>query len=69
MRKTRQFSDPDPFTITDKQLQGKLNCGIATARRIGREAGAVVRIGSRVLYRTDKIREFLEQQSEAEAAR
>ena len=37
-----------------------LGSGLATARRIGEEAGAKIRIGKRVLWRVDLIEEYLD---------
>ena len=43
-----------------KELRQYLNVGRDTAKRIAREAGAEIRIGSRVLYDREKIDEYME---------
>lgn len=40
-------------------LQQSLSCGRSSAERIAKEAGAVVRIGGRRLFLSDKIRAYL----------
>lgn len=60
MRKQKQIVVANPLTVDFKTLQGTLGVGETTARRIGKESGALIKIGRRSVYRIDKIKEYLE---------
>jgi hypothetical protein len=52
---------PNKFiTVDAPTLASMLNCGRATATKIGNEAGARVQIGRRVLYRVSKVEQYLD---------
>ena len=47
------------ITVNTETLAEYLDCGRATAVRIGNSAGARLKIGSRVLWRVDLIENYL----------
>ena len=47
------------ITIDINELQIMLSVGRNTALQIGKNAGAVIKIGRRTLYRIDKIQEYM----------
>jgi hypothetical protein len=47
------------ITIDINELQTMLSVGRNTALQIGKNAGAVIKIGRRTLYRIDKIQEYM----------
>lgn len=49
----------DRITVNANTLAGMLDCGRATAVKIGTEAGARIQIGNRVLFKVDAIKEYL----------
>ena len=55
------------ITVPEKTAQQMLGCGLASTRRIGKEAGARIKVGSRVLYRVDRLRAYIEALSEEQA--
>lgn len=56
-----QFKEVDRILVTTEQLQFLLgDCGRRLAQGIGKMAGAEVRIGSRLFYSVDKIKQFVE---------
>lgn len=65
MRKTGNLRSTDRgrLAINIRELMEALSCGRATAERIGKDAGAEIRIGRRKLYSTEKIRDYLSQVS------
>lgn len=48
-----------PITYDMKGLRLALGCGRYTAEKIAEEAGARIKIGSRVLYDANKIRAYI----------
>lgn len=54
----------DRITVNANTLAGMLDCGRATAVKIGTEAGARIQIGNRVLFKVDAIKEYLNEQLE-----
>ena len=60
MKKRKESTIDNPLTVDIEALQGMLNVGETTARNIGRESGALVKIGRRSLYRVDRIKAYLE---------
>ncbi len=60
MRKTQYAETENRITVDLPQLQSMLCVGRATAEKIAREAGAVLRIGNRKLYKVDKINSYLD---------
>ena len=51
-------------TITTAELQQMLGCGLPAARKLGRQAGAEIKIGSRrTLWFLPKIMEYLANQA------
>lgn len=42
------------------QLALYLNTGTAKAREIGEEAGAIIRIGKRILFNVSKVNEYID---------
>lgn len=53
--------DPKQRVLVDtKALQKLTDCGRDTAVKIGTAAGARVKIGRRVLWNVEKVREYLE---------
>lgn len=63
MRKTDTQSTEKPLTYTAEGLKIALGCGRYSAEKIAVEAGARIKIGSRVLYDRRKIEEYLRQRS------
>ena len=64
MNKTTQIKDIDwtnQITVNTDTLAELLDCGKVTARKIGSDANARIRIGRRTLWNIDKIRSYLSQ--------
>jgi len=60
-----QFKEVDRILVTTEQLQFLLgSCGRRFAQGIGKMAGAEVRIGNRLLYSVDKIKQFVELEAQ-----
>ena len=60
MRKTTQNEvNKETLLLTAEQLMSLLNCGRASAVKIGTDAGAKVTIGRRVLFNRKKIEQYL----------
>lgn len=51
------------LTVDAEKLAAMLNCGKATAIKIGTEAGAKIRIGRRVLYKVSIVEKYLDMLS------
>lgn len=67
MRETSRNYNVSPANkklVDIQELQILLCSGSVTARRIGIEAEAVVRVGRRVLYNVSKIQKYLDAVSE-----
>lgn len=64
MRKTETGGTVDKIAVNVENLAKMLDCGRATAVKIGTEAGARVQIGKRVLFKKDKVEAYLEKLTE-----
>ena len=60
MNKTLNRGNEKFLTVSAETLAGMLNCGRATAVKIGTEAGAKIQIGRRTLYKISIIERYLE---------
>ena len=65
----RDIGSREPLAVPLKVLAGMLGCGLQTANKIGTEAGARVRLGKRVVFRLDRIREYVDAMTEAPGER
>ena len=54
------------MTVNTETLAAYLDCGKATAVKIGEAAGARFQINNRVLWRVDQIQQYLECQNSSE---
>ena len=59
--RTEAIEDRERLTVNTDTLAAMLDCGRATAARIGTEAGAKIKIGSRTLYRVPVIERYLDE--------
>jgi len=59
MNKTLMRYNKEFLTVSAETLAGMLNCGRATAVKIGTDAGAKIQIGRRALYKVSVIDEYL----------
>lgn len=60
MHKTNTYkSAPEPIAVDIEKLSVMLGCGQQTARKIGEEAHAVIRLNRRVLYSVEKVRKYI----------
>lgn len=59
MNKTNIRKTERPITVDIEGLAAMLSCGQATARKIGKDAGARVDIGRRVLYSVKKVEQYI----------
>ncbi len=59
MNKTLMRDNKEFLTVSAETLAGMLNCGRATAVKIGTDAGAKIQIGRRALYKVSVIDEYL----------
>lgn len=60
MNKPNRQEIENPIAVDIEKLSAMLSCGHATARKIGAEAGAEIRINRRVLFNVKKIREYID---------
>lgn len=60
MKKTLNRDNERFLTVNADTLAGMLNCGRATAVKIGTDAGAKIQIGRRTLYKVSIIEKYLE---------
>lgn len=65
MRKTTEstLSTEEMLLVNTEKLQALLSCGRRNAVRIGTDAKAVFRVGRRVFWNVQKIRDYLEDGS------
>lgn len=63
MRKTLNRYNEKFLTVNADTLAGMLNCGRATAVKIGTDAGAKIQIGRRTLYKVSIIERYLDSLS------
>ena len=67
MRPTRNYGLAEGrILVTIKELAAMLGCGASTARKIGLEAKAHVKIGSRSLWNIEKVNEYVDSISKSE---
>lgn len=59
MQKTMSRGKENLLTVSAETLAGMLNCGRATAVKIGVESGARIQIGRRTLYNVSIIEKYL----------
>ena len=64
MRKTADRPSDLKLTVDLKGLAAMLSCGKDTARKIGEQAHARICIGRRVLYKVDKVMDYLSSVAE-----
>ena len=64
MHETQKKDYNGRILVDSSSLKDLCGCGMATAVKIGNEAGAKVKIGGRVLWRVDKICAYLDSISE-----
>ena len=65
MRKTN-CADEDfskKLTVDINGLQSLLSCGMSTARKIGKDSGAEIHLGRRVLYVVEKVKTYINEMS------
>ena len=60
MNKTLNRDNKEFLTVSAETLAGMLNCGRATAVKIGTDAGARIQIGRRTLYKVSIVNKYLE---------
>ena len=60
MKKTLDRETDKALAVDIDRLSAMLSCGYATARKIGKQAGARIVIGRRVLYSVEKVEKYLE---------
>lgn len=60
MKKTLDRDSNKFLTVNADTLAGMLNCGRATAVKIGMDAGAKIQIGRRTLYKVSVIERYLD---------
>lgn len=63
MNKTKKIDSANRITVDAETLAGMLNCGRATAAKIGKDSGARVQVGRRVLYKVSRIEEYIDSLS------
>jgi len=60
MNKTiKQATPQNAITVNIDGAVELLGCGKATARKIGEESGAVIKLGHRNLYKVDVLKEYM----------
>lgn len=69
MRKTGTDETVGKVAVNAETLAKILDCGRPTAMKIGAKAGARVKIGHRVLYKVDRINQYLDRLIEEESSR
>ena len=60
MNRTLDRDNKQFFFVNAETLAGMLNCGRATAVKIGTDAGAKIQIGRRTLYKVSIIEKYLD---------
>ncbi len=65
MRKTNETEIAQNVTVDLANLQRMLNVGRQSAEKIGKEAGAVIKMGRRKLYYVPKIDAYMRKLTEA----
>lgn len=65
MNKTSNLGKPiDSITTDVKGAMELLSVGRATACKVGRESGAMFKLGNRLLFRVDKLQAYINKVSE-----
>ncbi len=59
MNRTKRQETENPIAVDIERLSSMLSCGHATARKIGAEAEAEIRINRRVLFNVEKVKEYI----------
>ncbi len=60
MKKTLNRDSKELLAVSAETLAGMLDCGRATAVKIGTNAGAKIQMGRRTLYKVSIIEKYLE---------
>lgn len=60
MHRTIKRNNENYLTVNAETLAGMLDCGRATAVKIGADAGAKIQIGRRTLYKVSDVEKYLE---------
>lgn len=60
MHRTKTRATDNPITVDIETLSAMLSCGLMTARKIGEDAGATIKINRRVLYNVEKVRRYID---------
>lgn len=60
MKKTLDRDNKEFITVNADTLAGMLDCGRATAVKIGTDAGAKIQIGRRTLYKVSIVNKYLD---------
>ena len=60
MEKTMERKTDHVISVDIEHLAAMLECGRATARQIGEDAGAKIVIGKRVLFSVSKVEKYIE---------
>ena len=63
MKKTLNRDGKEFLTVNAETLAGMLDCGRATAVKIGTNAGAKIQIGRRTLYKVSVVNKYLDSLS------
>lgn len=63
MKKTLNRDDKELLTVNAETLAGMLDCGRATAVKVGTDAGAKIQIGRRTLYKVSIVNKYLDSLS------
>lgn len=58
-RKTKVKKIENPITVDTEGLKSLLNCGRNSAVEIGKQAGAEIRIGKRLLWNVAKVERYV----------
>ena len=64
MNKTSTMDSNEKITVDIKGLMGMCSVGRATAEKIGKEAGAVTKVGGRKLYNVRLVQQYMDSLSE-----
>lgn len=64
MNKTKYRETKQPIAVDIETLSSMLSCGHATAKKIGEESHAVIRLNRRVLYSVEKVKKYINNMAE-----
>jgi hypothetical protein len=65
LKRNNTPSDANKIMVSIEELQDMLSVGRNTAKQIGIDAGASVKVGRRRLYNVSKIEEYMNRLTEA----